>query len=94
MSFCLQGLASDAQRRRPGLCELACSPHSYNSGERFIHKPLVPNGLPVASASCAYIKRKGHGVASAHRKNALAQEVGTELWGPPPLARWKYIHLT
>lgn len=84
----LQGSSSEAQRRHSGLCELAGSSDGTIARRRLGDQPLVSDGLPAAPNSCHGLVRRGSVVASAHRKNPLAQEAGAGVWRSPEMAWW------
>lgn len=83
-----QRSSSEAQCRGSGLRELAVSSDGTDPRGGLCDQPLVSDGLPVATGSCRGLIRGGSAVASAHRENPLAQEVGAGLWGSPELAWW------
>lgn len=84
----LQGSSSEAQRRHSGLCELAGSSDGTTPRRWLGDQPLVSDGLPAAPNSCHSLVRRGSAVASAHRKNPLAQEAGAGVWRSPEMAWW------
>lgn len=88
LCFYSQRSSSEAHCRGPGLCELAGSSDGTNPRRGLSDQPVVSDGLPVAPGSYHSLNRRGSAVAAAHRKNPLAQEAGTGLWGSFELVWW------
>lgn len=86
--FSIQKSSPEANCRDPGLCELAGPFDCTNPGGGLFDQPLVSDGLPVAPDSIHNFNGRGSAVASAHRKNPLAQEAGAGFRGPSELAWW------
>lgn len=82
-----QGPPPAAQRRGPGLRELAGPRGGAAPGAGLPDQPLVSGILPAAPGSQRGPDGGGAALAAAGGGNPLAQEVGAGLWGPSELAR-------